>query len=119
MDFNNKSVDWAILNTVDFEKLSDVWQWASTGDAKAKNTGLLVIQSRAEFHQYMKALSSNPTYGDRRARRVTRHVDKIINHFAGIREEFRKLPITLMNVYEPEIMAARNPNKARKIDLTR
>lgn len=120
-DFSGNAVNWEALGKMEgWENLSDLWLYCNTGDVKAKNTGLLVLQSKGELLEYLDALAPLKMYSNRRrANQVARHVVKAAEALAKVREEYRKLPATFMKVYEPEIMAARGTSKKKPLDLTK
>ena len=121
-NFDGTSVNWQVLERVDFKVLSDIGQWGKMGDNKAQNTGLMVLQSMHEVRGFLEATFGNDGYGRARARRATRPIQKIANHLTGIRDEFRKLPDSVRHVYEREILAANrksNSGKYKPLDLTK
>lgn len=107
--------DWASLEQVEFEKLSDVWNWCKLGAKTAGESGLVIVQAMPDFHIYMRDIS--PMHGDRKARRVTRKLGEIVNKFTGIKNDFERIPNLIRKVYEEEILAANRKGKKR-IDLT-
>lgn len=112
----SNETNWAKLEQLEFEKLGDVWDWASLGSALARESGLVVLQAHGDFHEYMKELSGRPDTAQRQARSVSRHLLKVANHLAGCKKEFESIPSSLMKAFEAEIRAARTKNKKR-IDL--
>lgn len=112
------TVNWQSLERVEFKTLEDIWNWAGLGAALSRNTGLIVMQARHDFHDYMKDMSSTPNNANRRASRVTNHINKVSNHLSGMMDEFKQIPPEILKVYEPEITAARRKGKP-KIDLSK
>lgn len=90
--------------------LSQFWDFARAGDYLAQNTGLMILQLKPDFETDMLGIGGNL----RQARRVSRHLTKAAEHFAGVRGEFRKIPNTILSVYEAEIAAARQQSKSRR-----
>lgn len=97
--------------------ISQFWEWAQVGDAMASQTGLMIMQLKPDFEIDMMAIGG--THRD--AKRVSRHLLKMVTHLEGVRSEFQKLPATIMKVYEPQIQQARQKvrnNKRAPITLT-
>lgn len=114
--------DWAGLDIDLFVssgnevKLSEVWTWVKHGQKVASESGLILLQSRAEFHDIMKAISADARTANRRAMRVTRHYNKIIDHLDAAKAEFGKIPVSVRSVFAAEIEATKNTSRKR-VDL--
>jgi hypothetical protein len=76
------------------------------------------MHAHHDFFQSLRDLSSDPRTANRRARRVANHVARVANNLAAIKDQFQRIPATLMRVYEPEITAARSKHRKR-IDLSK
>jgi hypothetical protein len=107
--------DWAQLEFMEFEVLQDVWSWTKSGSKLAGESGLIVVQAVPDFYGYMR--DTFPMSGDRKARRATMRLKKVVDKFTGIKNDFERMPREIMNIYQDEIMAARRKGK-KKIDLT-
>lgn len=109
-------VNWAQLERMEFDSLSDIWQWCQTGARLAGDSGLIVLQARADLHMVLKAITAMGAEG--KARRVTRRLNRAVNHLAGVKNEFARIPGDIMKVYAEEIEASRRPQR-RRIDLAK
>lgn len=90
--------------------ISQFWDWSRAGDHLAQQTGLMVLQLKPDFELDMMSIGGNA----RQAKRVSRHLLKIANHFQGIRGEFQKIPASIMSAYEQEIQASRRADRSSR-----
>ena len=112
------SLNWVKIEVVEFDTLGDIWAWCGTGAGLARETGMAVLQARADFIASLRTISLDAKDGERKARSVARRLNSIANHFSGVKSEFERIPAQIMKIYAPEIDAARLKTKPR-IDLTR
>lgn len=113
-----RDTDWAPLEIIDFRTLSDIWDYTRLGAKTAGESGLVILQAIPDFHLFLKASSQNPAGAERQARRVTRRLKSVVNHFTAIKNDFQRIPADVMRVYEQEIANARKKT-ANKIDWSK
>lgn len=112
-----QDTDWARMEIVEFEHLRDIWAYAKDGAKLAGESGLIIVQAIPDFHAEIRDIALDPRQGDRKARRVTRRLKSVVNHFTAIKNDFERIPGDMMKIYAEEIDAARR-KKRKKIDLS-
>ena len=114
----NNDTDWAHMEIVDFKTLSDVWAYSRDGAKLAGECGLVIVQAIPDFHLFLKDSALNPVGADRKARRVSRRLKSVVNHFTAIKNDFQRIPNDVMAAFVEEIQHARKKDKP-KIDWSK
>lgn len=110
--------DWAPLEVINFKELSDVWKYVTLGARTAGESGLIIIQAVPDFHMFLKDSALDPSTADRKARRVSRRLKSVVNHFTAIKNDFQRIPADVMSAFEDEIAHARKKTRP-KIDWSK
>ncbi len=113
-----QDTDWARMEIVDFGTLGDIWDYCRDGAKLAGESGLVIVQAIPDFHLAMKDMAGDYQNAERKARRITRRLKSVVNHFTAIKNEFERIPRDIMSVYEAEITQARRKNR-KKVDLSK
>lgn len=113
-----QDTDWAKMEIVEFTTLSDVWAYAKDGARLAGESGLIILQAKPDFHLFLKDSALDPRSADRQARRVSRRLDSVVNHFTAIKNDFQRIPREVMAAFEQEIAHARKKQRP-KIDWSK
>lgn len=109
--------DWAPLERVEFETLSDIWDYSKLGARTAGESGLIIIQAIPDFHAVMKDMAGDYRSAESKARRITRRMKSVVNHLTAAKNDFQRIPADIMKVYAEEIAAARRKTR-KKIDMS-
>ena len=112
------SLNWVKIEVVEFDTLSDIWMWCGTGAGLARETGMAVLQAKADFQAALGTIDADPRSGRRKAASIARRLNSVANHFAGIKNDFERIPAQIMKVYAEEIDATRRKTRPR-IDLSK
>ncbi len=110
--------DWGRMEIIDFQKLSDVWEYARDGAKLAGECGLVIVQAQPDFHLFLKDSALDPRSGDWQARRVSRRLKSVANHFTAIKNDFQRIPADVMSAFEQEIAHSRKKTRP-KIDWSK
>lgn len=117
-DSYKSDTDWAPLEIIDFQKLSDVWEYARLGAKTAGESGLVILQAIPDFHLFLKDSAIELHAGERKARRVTRRLKSVVNHFTAIKNDFQRIPADVMSAFDAEIAQSRKKQRP-KIDWSK